>query len=96
MNTNIVHKVPQGKMLRIEAEITDSIINNIKITGDFFIHPEGAITEIEDFLIKKNVRNIEQELNTFLDKKNIRVIGFTPADLQEALLKNIKDENFKC
>lgn len=87
MNTNIVHKVPQGKMLRIEADITDSVINNIKITGDFFIHPEEVITEIENFLIGKKVEKIEQGLSIFLDKKNIRIIGFTPKDLQYALTK---------
>jgi hypothetical protein len=35
MNKKIVHKVPQGKMLRIEADIDGSIIKEIKITGDF-------------------------------------------------------------
>ena len=87
MNTNIVHKVPQGKMLRIEADITDSTINSIKITGDFFVHPEETITEIENFLIGKKVEKIEQGLSIFLDKKNIRIIGFTPKDLQYALTK---------
>jgi hypothetical protein len=90
MNKKIVHKIPQGKMLRIEADISGSVINNIKITGDFFIHPEEAITEIENFLITKNVQNIEQGLSAFLNKKNIRIIGFTPADLQEALTKNLE------
>lgn len=87
MNTNIVHKVPRGKMLRIEADITDSVIKNIKITGDFFIHPEETITEIEDFLKDKKVQDIEKDLSNFLNKKNIRIIGFNLQDLQEALTK---------
>jgi lipoate-protein ligase A len=85
MNKKIVHKVPQGKMLRIEADIDGSIIKEIKITGDFFIHPEEAIIEIEDFLTGKSLSDIGQALAGFLDEKSIRIIGFNPSDLELAL-----------
>lgn len=91
MNKKIVHKVPQGKMLRIEADIKDSVIKRIKITGDFFIHPEEAITEIEDFLTGRPLPGIGEVLAGFLEEKNIRVIGFNPSDLELALARQEPD-----
>lgn len=83
----IDHKVTGGKFIRLQAKIENSVIKDILINGDFFIHPEEAITEIEDFLKNKKVQALEKDLDVFLNKKNIRIIGFEPKDLQEALEK---------
>ncbi len=87
MKQNIVHKVPQGKLLRIEVEIENSMIKEIKITGDFFIHPEKAICEIEEFLVDKEVQKVEEKLLKLLKEKNIKIVGFTPEDLQKSITK---------
>jgi hypothetical protein len=84
---NIAYKAPEGKLIKLKAAISNSEIKTIKITGDFFIHPEESITEIESFLINKKINQVEKEFSDFLNKKNIRIIGFKPKDLVEALKK---------
>ncbi len=82
----INYKVPGGKMLRVSVEIEDCIIKFFKITGDFFIHPEKAIIDIERFLKGKHIENISAELSSFVKKNKITLIGFSPNDLQLCLL----------
>ncbi len=86
MKKNIVYKVPNGKMLRIRYDSNDDTIVNIKIFGDFFIHPEESILDIEQFLIGKKINQVAKNLTKFVDKKNITLIGFTPIDIENALI----------
>ncbi len=85
MIENIDYKVPNGKLLRIETELDDDIISSIKITGDFFIHPETAIVDIEKFLTGIKIKDISDKLEKFIKEKKITLIGFSPADLADAL-----------
>lgn len=75
------HKVTDGKMLQVKAEIESGTIRAIKITGDFFIHPESAIDDIEAVLTGMQIIDVEQELHSFLVKRQIQIIGFGVSDL---------------
>jgi hypothetical protein len=90
MEENITYKAPQGKLLRIKADIEDSVIQEITITGDFFIHPEEALLKIEKILQGKRVENIKEIMEEFMAENNVEIVGFTPKDLEEALKKNYK------
>lgn len=83
----IDYKVEGGKFLRIQLDIKDGIIKDIKIRGDFFIYPEIAIFKIEDFLKEKSITNFTPSLFLYIKDKNIRIIGFSVFDLQKALLR---------
>jgi len=39
-------KVKEGKVVKVEVEY-DEVIKNIRITGDFFLHPEDILDKIE-------------------------------------------------
>jgi lipoate-protein ligase A len=45
-----IYKIPNGKMLKVFLQIEGNKISNVKITGDFFIHPEETIFLIEQYL----------------------------------------------
>lgn len=82
-------KVQGGKLLRIKVDY-DEVINSVQITGDFFLHPEEAIEDIEKSLFGVKV---DSEENVFLNivsevvqKKGIELIGITP----EAIAKVVK------
>ncbi len=77
------------KLLRLDVEIIDNIIKTIKITGDFFIHPEDKIEDIENLLKDLSVDQVASKLKEFIKKNNVQVIGFTPDDLQIAITQNI-------
>ncbi|MFP4423950.1 MAG: lipoate protein ligase C-terminal domain-containing protein [Candidatus Woesearchaeota archaeon] len=83
--TEIDHKVPGGKLLRLEVELDKEIIGSIKLSGDFFVHPETAIAKIEGLLEGKRIDEVEDVLNNFIRKNNIELIGFDASDLAKAL-----------
>jgi len=60
------YKSPGG-LIRIKADIQENKINDIMITGDFFIFPDSRIEEIENALKGKElnldeIRNIIDEI----------------------------------
>lgn len=45
-----MYKVPGGKLLKIALEEKNGVITALKITGDFFAHPEEHIELLENAL----------------------------------------------
>lgn len=68
-------------------------ITNARFYGDFFLHPEEALEQIEHELvgitIPFSVSELEQKIGFILKKNNAELIGATPTDfvavLQEAI-----------
>jgi lipoate-protein ligase A len=44
------YKVEGGKLVKAQVEKGDGWILRVKITGDFFIHPEEFLEELEEAL----------------------------------------------
>jgi lipoate---protein ligase len=85
MKKEMTYKVANGKLLRIEADLQNKTINHIKITGDFFIHPESMIIKIEDILKGKKIRDAKGILRRFIEENNIQIIGFEVSDILTVL-----------
>ncbi|MDQ7081645.1 MAG: lipoate protein ligase C-terminal domain-containing protein [Aquificota bacterium] len=47
---NAVHKA-RGGLLRAEVRIWEGVIEEIRISGDFYPHPRSAINDLEEMLI---------------------------------------------
>ena len=47
----IEKKIPGGKYIKISISISDGIIDDLAITGDFFIYPEEFIDSLETIII---------------------------------------------
>jgi len=79
MRAEITHKIPQGKLVRISLEYDTTILHSIKICGDFFIHPEETIEEMEQALHHLPVESAEARIQQLLDRavraKNAQLIG---------------------
>ncbi len=90
---HIEHKPPSGKLLKVDATVERNVIKSIKITGDFFMHPEEAITLLEETLAGAPLDSdvLSDKLNTLCSKLNIHLIGLTVNDIVETLVK-LKDE----
>lgn len=81
-------KVPGGKLLRIKVDY-DEKVSDIKITGDFFIHPEDSVTDIEN-LLKGTSRNedektIADKISIFVSQNKIQLVGIDPAAISRVL-----------
>lgn len=85
----ITKKVTGGKLFRLDIDYNSRKIDNVKITGDFFMHPENTLIHIEEVL--KDI-SINSEENRIVDLTNIvlktyrtELIGFTAIDLAKAI-----------
>ena len=45
-----INKVAGGKLIKVSLGVEDGRIVDIKVTGDFFMHPEEKIEELENTL----------------------------------------------
>lgn len=88
-----VRKVPGGKMVKVEVRFSKAI-EDIKITGDFFLHPEEAIIDIEGALLgagaEEDAAALEERVRRALRSKRAELIGIQGEDIalvvKEALL----------
>jgi lipoate-protein ligase A len=77
-----------GKLLKVFVEF-DERIRSIKITGDFFLHPEEIIFEIEKGLVGTDIdeRAVKEKLEHLL--KDADVFGFDAGQLAQAIMNAI-------
>ncbi len=82
------YKVAGGKMVKIKLDVQDNKISRIVIMGDFFMHPEDALPELEKYLVSTEVSTVSltRRIATFLEKNNVLVVGVTPGDFAEAIM----------
>ncbi len=92
MKKHIDYKVPNGKLIRLEIDLDGNIIKSIKITGDFFIHPESKIEEIENELKNIKLENVEAVVRKKIESEEIKLIGFGPKDLANAIENLIENK----
>lgn len=86
-----LYKVPNGKLLKIFLEETDSCIDHIKITGDFFMHPEEDIELLEDALEGCVIEEGEltRRIQSFFAQHKTKLFGLD----QESLVHTIISAN---
>ena len=94
MNSKSIYKIPNGKLLKISLDYNKNTnnINNIRITGDFFVHPEEAIELIEEELINVKLDKIKlfETIQSVIDENNIELIGLDVEGLTNGILMCLK------
>ena len=86
MQKNIM-KVEGGKLVKVSLELEQGKIKYIKITGDFFMHPEEAIERIENYLIGVafDRAEIKDNISKTITKNNIQLFGVDADSFAEAI-----------
>ena len=79
------YKVPGGKLLVAETETKGGVLTTVKLTGDFFMHPEEAINDLEDALTGKNASQIDEIVEEFFGGKEITLFGVSKNDFAHVL-----------
>jgi lipoate-protein ligase A len=84
-------KIPGGKMLAVEVDISGRTIAKVKITGDFFLHPEDAILEVEKALTGIRADLTEEEITAIIGKslEGAKLIGASASDIARILKKAV-------
>ncbi|MFX1262954.1 MAG: lipoate protein ligase C-terminal domain-containing protein [Promethearchaeota archaeon] len=82
------HKVPGGKLIKVKVESKDDRIQEITLLGDFFLHPEHVLEEIEESLLGVRLSKdaVIEKLKAVLDENNATVIGADAEDFAEAII----------
>ncbi|MCZ7382260.1 MAG: hypothetical protein O8C64_11910 [Candidatus Methanoperedens sp.] len=86
-------KVREGKIVKVEVEYDESI-KSLKITGDFFMHPEDVLDEIEKSMSglekEASVEVIASKIHTIMIAHDARMIGVSPESLAEVMKEALK------
>lgn len=98
MKFQATKKIPGGKLVRIKLEATPNgaahHISAASIHGDFFLHPEDAITHIEHALqglsTESSAQVFTQEIEKALAEKNANFIGVTAENLAEVIVEALQ------
>ena len=88
MISKTIYKASGGKMIRITLDHTANKIQNIKITGDFFLYPEETIDEMEKELreLPINEERILQRLKDTVRRHKITFVGINEKSLTRAIM----------
>lgn len=79
------YKVPGGKLLVAETEVKDGVLTTVKVTGDFFMHPEEAINDLEEALRGRDASQIDENVEGFFGGKEIALFGVSEMDFAHVL-----------
>jgi lipoate-protein ligase A len=85
-------KIEGGKLVRVRIDF-DRTINSIEITGDFFLHPEEALKDVEAALLGLDISDLEKatdKIKDVMDEKGIQVIGFSPHDITNIIKEVVR------
>ncbi|MFC7114555.1 hypothetical protein ACFQH2_05730 [Natronoarchaeum sp. GCM10025703] len=81
-------KVPDGKLVEVSLTGSDRI-EAARVTGDFFLEPPAARSELER-AIEGHPMDVEREtLVEAIAAVDAQLIGFDPGDLADATLEAI-------
>ena len=93
MRGSATKKISGGKLIRVDVVYTDQV-EQVKITGDFFLHPEELITVLEESLAGTEIPLSEdllvERVQSIIKNNDATVIGFSPEDLISVLVDAVK------
>ncbi len=80
-------KVPGGKLIVAETRVERGRLARVKITGDFFMHPEESIEELEGALagLPAERGSLEKAVKVFFGSRSVDLIGVSPGDFIHVL-----------
>jgi len=83
-----IYKVPDGKLVKISLEFEGNKINSVKITGDFFLHPEEGLELIEKNLVGVELTESElvEKINEAAKVNDLELFGLNSEGVAKAIL----------
>ena len=83
-------KIAGGKLIRVQCVVEGGLVKNLVITGDFFLHPEDGIQELEKeiVLLRARPETIRSHVLSFL-RKGYVLVGATAEDFAKAIAEAV-------
>jgi len=75
-------KVEGGKLIKCDLSLdpSGSVIREVRFTGDFFMHPEEKLEELEGYLANTHLSHLQERVSAFFTK-DVQVVGVKPDDI---------------
>ena len=80
-----VYKVPGGKLIKVWLEASGNTLVDIRLTGDFFIHPEEWIASLEEAFRGASIDDVPDMVREKAGEENVQLIGIEPDDIIHAI-----------
>lgn len=81
MERSTIRKFSGGKLLKVMVRSKHGVIQEARVTGDFFVYPEEALEMIEESLKGIPITAIKQTLEREMEEGRIAMVGFKLDDL---------------
>jgi len=83
------YKAEGGKLIKVQLKKEDDKIGFIRITGDFFMHPEDLIEDFEKALLGCPINEdvITKVIRDFINERRATLLGATPEDFAKCIIK---------
>lgn len=75
------YKVPGGKLVAVDVEVTDGRLSHVMVSGDFFLEPDSALESIDAALLGMPETARVAQLTTVVESvlgEDVTMVGFTP------------------
>ena len=79
------YKIPGGKLLACTIETENNVITELKISGDFFMHPEESIGELEKAILGSKVDDYPEKIRDFFEENRVTLFGIAVKDFIEII-----------
>jgi len=82
------YKVEGGKLVKVQLETEGTRIKKVKITGDFFLHPEELIEGLEKAVEGTTLYEqvLADRIEAFLKKNKAVLLGASPEDFARCIV----------
>lgn len=82
------YKVQGGKLIKVQLTERNGRIEGIRITGDFFLHPEEFIEDVEEMLLDQPLEEsvLADSIRNLMEEKGATLLGALPGDLAKCIL----------
>ena len=88
-------KVAGGKLVSIELSAEENVISGVKITGDFFLHPEESISDLESSLVGVKIPfdwiDTEKKLLAVITDKRLELVGVKSGNIISVMQKAVSE-----
>ena len=83
------YKIAGGKLVRVQLVTKVGEIEEIRITGDFFLHPEELIEELEKTLVGQPLSetDLAEFIRKFLKAREATLFGVSPEDFARCIMR---------
>jgi hypothetical protein len=85
------HKARKG-LIRVSIRVAGGVIDDVSVTGDFFIYPEDSVFQLESSLkgLEASWEAVSRVLDEFFSK-GLELAGATPEDFKIAFRKALEE-----